>query len=201
MDDAVDRGSRGTVRSGDLAQALAAAAIAKDCFPVEIERPATYLTALEPGPAHSGPDPLGDQATFQFGDRADDDHDGPAQRAAGVDLFAEADELDLQSVEFIEHFQEVTRRTSDTIARPDQDNIESAAAGIAHHFVQARPAGLRSRYPVSVLVDDLEAALRSHLAQIEQLAFRVLIDALHPGVHGGAFHCRRLVGLEACLST
>jgi hypothetical protein len=37
-------------------------------------------------PAH----PVDDQAAFKFGDRGDDDYDGPAQRPAGIDLLGEA---------------------------------------------------------------------------------------------------------------
>ena len=93
--------------SRDLAQALTEPAIATDRFPVEVQRLATDVLAFELGPAHAGPDPLDDQVAFEFGDRPDDDHDGAAQRAAGVDLFTEADELDVEPVQFIEHFEEV----------------------------------------------------------------------------------------------
>ena len=42
---------------------------------------------------------------FELGDGADDDDDGPAQRAAGVDIFPEADELDSDPVQLVEHIQ------------------------------------------------------------------------------------------------
>jgi hypothetical protein len=50
------------------------------------------VAAFEFRAAHAGTNSLDDQASLQFCDGADDD-DGPAQRPAGVDLFAEADEL------------------------------------------------------------------------------------------------------------
>jgi hypothetical protein len=54
------------------------------------------VPAFELGPPHACPHPLDDQAALQLGDSADDDDYRPAQRAAGVDLLAEADELDVE---------------------------------------------------------------------------------------------------------
>ena len=79
---------------GHLGQAHAGSAIANDAGTVDLERPAADVAAFEPGPAHAGPDPLDDQVAFELGDGADDDHHGAAQRSAGVDVLAEADELD-----------------------------------------------------------------------------------------------------------
>ena len=93
--------------SCDLAQALTEPAVAKDGLPVEFKWFAPDLPAFEPGPAHAGPDPFDDQVAFEFRDGPDDDHDGAAQRAAGVDLFAETDELDVQAVERVQDLEEV----------------------------------------------------------------------------------------------
>ena len=79
---------------GDLAEALALAAVSLDCGVVQYQRIAADVLAFEPGAPHAGAHPLDDQVAFQFGDGADDDHDGPAQRAAGIDIFPEADVLD-----------------------------------------------------------------------------------------------------------
>ena len=92
---------------GQLAQALSALAIAEDGGPVEFERLAADVASFEPGAAHAGADPLDNKVALQFRDRPDDDYDGAAQRAAGVDLFSEADELDVEAVELVEHFEEV----------------------------------------------------------------------------------------------
>ena len=91
VEDAVDGGPGDPVSLGDLAQAVAVLAIAKDGLAIEIERPAADVTAFEAGAPHAGAHPLDDQVAFEFGDGADDDHDGAAQRAAGVDLLAEAE--------------------------------------------------------------------------------------------------------------
>ena len=108
--------------------------------------------AFEPGAPHAGADPLDDQVAFEFGDGADDDHDGAAQRAAGVDLLAEADELDVEPVQLVEHFEEVPDRPGDPVRRPDQDDIEAAAAGIPHQVIETGPARLRAGDPVGILV-------------------------------------------------
>ena len=59
------------------------------------------MLTFEPGAPHAGAHSLDDQTAFQFCNRSDDDHDGPAQRAAGVDVFPEGDVLDVQTGEFI----------------------------------------------------------------------------------------------------
>ena len=68
----------------DLAQALSLAAIGEDGFPIDVQRHAPDVPAFEAGAPHAGADPLDNQIAFKFSDRGDDDHDGPAQRAAGV---------------------------------------------------------------------------------------------------------------------
>ena len=107
VDDAVDRGSRGTVRAGDLSKGLSMLAVPDDGGAVEIERPAPDVTAFEPGPPHAGAYPLDDQVAFKLGDRADDDHDGPARRAARVDILPEADVLDVEPAQFVQNIEEV----------------------------------------------------------------------------------------------
>jgi hypothetical protein len=80
----------------------------------------------------------------------------------------------------------------DAIARPDQDNIETAAAAIGHHLVETRPPGLGATDLVGVLGDDLIAPLSGHLAQVEKLSLRVLIDCRDPRINRGALHARLL---------
>ena len=91
VDNAVDGRTRDPVRLRDLAQAVAALAIAEDGLAIEIQRPAADVASFEAGAPHAGAHPLDDQVAFEFRDGPDDDHDGAAQRAAGVDLLAEAE--------------------------------------------------------------------------------------------------------------
>ena len=69
-----------------------------DGFTVEIERPASDVAAFEAGTPHAGADQLDDQTPFKLGDGADNDHESAAQRTTGIDIFPEADVLDLQSI-------------------------------------------------------------------------------------------------------
>ena len=188
MQDAVDGGPGGAVIAGDLAQAHPAAAVAQDGFPVQIERPASDVRAFQAGAPHAGADPLDDQRAFQFRDGADDHHDGPAQRTGRIDLLAEADELNPQPVELVKRFEEVACRPGDAIAGPHQHHIEAAAAGIGHHLIEAWPARFGAGDLVRILPHDLEAALDSHLAEVVQLGFRMLVDGRDSHVECGALH-------------
>jgi len=58
---------------GDLAQALALAAFAVDCFTVQYQRIASDVPAFETGAPHAGADPLDNQVAFELGDGSDDD--------------------------------------------------------------------------------------------------------------------------------
>jgi hypothetical protein len=86
------------VAFSDLAKALAMLAVSLDGGVVQDQRISADVLAFKAGAPHAGAHPLDDQVTFQFGNCADDDHDGPAQRAAGIDIFPEADVLDLEPV-------------------------------------------------------------------------------------------------------
>ncbi len=187
MEHAVDRGSGDAVALRQLAQTLAGCDRG-GCPAVEVERLASDVPAFELGAAHAGAHPLDDQVALQFGDRADDHHDGAAQRAARVDLLAEADELDVEPVQLVEHFEEVLHGPGDPVRSPDQHDVEAAAAGIVHQLIQTGPAGLGAADPIGVLLDDLIAALGGHLAQVVELGLGMLIDGRDPHVKGGAFH-------------
>ena len=113
------------------------------------------VPAFEPGAPHAGADPLDDQVAFKLGDGADDDDDGAAQRAARVDLLTEADELDVEPVQLVQHIEEVLHRSCDSIRSPDQNNIELAAAGIPHQVVEPWPLApwsplIRSVYSLTI---------------------------------------------------
>jgi hypothetical protein len=152
---------------GDLTEALSTPTVSEDCFAVENERRASDVLTFQTGAPHAGTHSLDDQTAFQFSDATDDDHDGAAQRSAGVDLLPEGDELDVQPVEFVQHFQEVTSRASDAITRPDQNHIEAAAASIGHHLIESWPSSLHATDSIGKLGDDLETALGSQLTKIE----------------------------------
>lgn len=86
----MDGGAADQVVLHQLSQAMTVLAVAADGGSIEDEGFASYLPAFELGPPHPGAHSLDDQAAPKVGDRADDDHNRPAQRSAGIDLFAEA---------------------------------------------------------------------------------------------------------------
>ena len=182
MEHAVNGGSGDAVLPCDLTEALSMLTVSTDRFAIEAERGSSDVPAFEAGAPHAGTDSLDDQVAFELGDRSDDHDDGAAQWAARVDLLAEADELDVEPVEFVEHFEEVPRRAGDAIACPDQHDVELAAACIPHQIIEARPACLHAGDLVSDLPDDLIAALRDHLAEIVELGLGVLINGRDPHI-------------------
>jgi hypothetical protein len=118
------------VAADKLTQAVALASFMMDGLAVNGDRLPADMPAFELCPAHACADPLDDQVALEFSDRADDYDYGPAQQAGCVDLLTEADELDVEPVQLVQHLQEVLYRTGDSIGSPDQDNIELASAGI-----------------------------------------------------------------------
>ena len=172
----MDRRSRDAIALRQLSQALTVLTIAKDGAAVEVQRLTPDVPTFEAGSAHAGADSLDDQVALQFRDRSDDHHDSPAQRTAGVDLFAERDELDAEVVELIEDLEEVAGGAGDSIEGPDHEHIEAAMAGVAHQLVKTGAARLRAGDAVAVFLDDLEAALGGELVKIQGLSLRVLID-------------------------
>ena len=128
-DDLADHGPADPVSLGDLGQAHAVVTVSEDGGPVDIQRPPPNLPAFEPGPPHAGPNPLHDQTALELGDGADDDDDGAAQRPAGVDVFSERNELDVEVAELVEHLDEVLDGAGQPVEGPHQDDVELAATG------------------------------------------------------------------------
>ena len=92
------------------------------------------------------------------------------------------DVLDTNSIQLVEHLKEVLYRAGDPVRSPDENNIEAAAAGIGQHLIETWPLRFSARKPVGILIDDLVAALSSHLPQIDELRFRMLIDGRYAHV-------------------
>ena len=127
---------------------------------IQLESWTSDVAPFESSTTHAGTYTFDDQVALQLGDYGDDDNDRASQCAAGVELFAEADELDVEMVQFVEYFEEVLDRASQAIAGPDHDHIEASAASVAHEVVETGPACLRTADAIGVLADDLETALR-----------------------------------------
>ena len=92
--------------SGDLSDALAALTILVDGGAVQYQRGSTDSLTVETGAPHASSYSLDDERAFEFGDGADDDDDGTAQRAAGVDIFSERHIFDIRSAQLIQNLKE-----------------------------------------------------------------------------------------------
>ena len=160
---------------GELSQTLPTLPVPEDGGTVEIKRLPSDMPSFELGPPHSCPHSLDDEAALQFGDGADDDDYRPAQRAAGVDLFAEADELDVEPVQLVQDFEEVLNRPGDPVRSPHQDNVELTSTGIPHHGIELYRRAFAPEI-LSVLLDDPIAALSGHLVEVVHLSLGVLIE-------------------------
>jgi hypothetical protein len=79
----------------DLSQAEAAAAIGNDGSCIQVKRFAADVPAFETRTAHAGTNAFNNQRALLFRDCADDYRDGAAKGAAGIESFAEGDELDI----------------------------------------------------------------------------------------------------------
>ncbi len=83
---------------GQFTQAEAMGTIPQQSLMIEVEPWPADMLAFELGPSHTGPDALYYKVALELGDGAHDDDNSTAQRTAGIDVFPEADELDVQVV-------------------------------------------------------------------------------------------------------
>jgi hypothetical protein len=102
----------------DLGQAVAPIAVSENRNPIDLEWTPSDVPALQPGATHSCPYPFDDEVALQLGDRPDDDDDGPSERAAGIEILPEANELYAEVVEFVQHFEEVPDGPGDPVRSP-----------------------------------------------------------------------------------
>ena len=188
---------------GDLPQALPTLAVLLDSDTIQYQWSPADALAFETSAPHAGAHSFDDQAAFKLGDSADDHDDGASQRAAGVDIFPEADIFDSCPIQLVEHIEEVLYRTGNPVRCPHQYDVEAAAAGIGHHLIEARSFGLGAADLVCVLGDDLVAALSSHLAQVVKLRLGMLIDCGDTHIERGALQARLPfgLGLDSYLAT
>jgi hypothetical protein len=162
---------------GQFTQAEAMGTIPQQSFMIDVEPwPADMLT-FKLGSPHASPDALHYQVAFQFSDGADDDDDGAAQWTAGVDVFPEADELDAEVIQFIQHFQEVADRTGQSVEGPDHDYVETAMVGIFHQLIKPGPPGPGTRDLIDVFFEDSETTLLNQLNEVIALSFGMLVQA------------------------
>lgn len=92
---------------GDLGEAESAFSIAEYRGTIDVERRPSDPPAFESGAPHAGAHSFDDQVPFKLGNGADDHHDCSTERSTCVQRLTEANELDLQVIQLIEHIEEV----------------------------------------------------------------------------------------------
>jgi hypothetical protein len=125
---------------------------------------------------------------LEFGDSPDDDDDGPPQRAAGIKIFPEADELDVEVVKFVQHLEEVANGSGDPVRSPDQHHLEAGAARIPEQVIETGPASFGSGDSIGVFGNDLKTPLLGHCAEIMELGLRVLVHSGYAQIKCNSFH-------------
>jgi hypothetical protein len=178
---------------GDLTQTLAPSALLENSNPIDFEWPPADMSSLQPGAAHPCPHPFDDEIPFEFCDGADDDHDGPPEWPAGIKVLWEADELDVEMVELVEHFEEVAHGPGDPVRGPDQEHLEAAAARIPKQIIETRSTSFSPGDPIGVLGNDLKTPLLGHRAEIIELCLRVLVHTGYAQIQGNSFHFCSLI--------
>src|SRR5712692_2963225 len=79
---------------------------------------------------------LNDQAALQLRDGGDDREHRLTERRAGVDLFAEGDELHVEMAEEFERLDQVPHGASEGVERGNDDHIQAASLHVAQEAVQ-----------------------------------------------------------------
>jgi len=188
MEQAADRSAGDAVGLRDIGQAIAAVAVPEDRDPIDLDRTPADMPALQPGAAHPCPYPFDDEVAFQLGDRADDDDDGTSERAAGIDALPKTYELDAETIELVQHLEEVPHGSGYPVRGPHQDYLETAAAGIPQQIIETRPASLGPGDPVSVLANDLKTPLLGHRTKIMELGLGMLVHSRYAQIKSYSFH-------------
>jgi hypothetical protein len=110
----------------------------------------------------------------------------PAQWASRVDIFAQADELDAEMSQLVEHFQEVANASRYPVERGYEHDVETMSPGICQQLIEAGSFHSGTGNNVCVFVRNFVSALLGHFAEVEQLCFKVLVSGAHACVNRGA---------------
>jgi len=171
----------------DLSERHSRAPISHNLLSVDTKRNTTDVPALQSGSSHSSPNPFHDQIFLKLRNRTYDYNHRAAQWASGVNLFAKADEFDIEVIQFVENFEKMPDRTGHPIKSPDKHNIETVSPSIGHQFIKPRPFRFRTGNLIAVFGEYLVSPQPGHLAQVIQLGFSVLIRRRYTGVNSGSF--------------
>ncbi len=186
LEHAVDGGAGDKVALRQLAETVAPLTVPQDSVAIKNKWFTSDVAAFELGPPHGRTRSM--MRLRSSSAMAPMMTTTARPTAAGVDLLAEADELDVEPAEFVSTSRKC--RTDRAMRSEAQTRTTSKrpAAGVAHHGVESRTLSFGSTDSVGILLDDLIATLLGHLAEVIELGLGVLIEGRDSHIEGGAFH-------------
>jgi hypothetical protein len=99
-------------------------------YPVYIQRGTTNSSSFQFRSPHAGSNSLDDKTIFELGYRADNHDYRPAEWASRVNIFAQANELDAEMSQLVEHFQEMANASRHPIEGSNEHDVEAMAPSI-----------------------------------------------------------------------
>src|ERR1700740_2078550 len=106
-----------------------------------------------------------------------------------VNAFSAGDERNTQTVQLVNHLQEMSRTPRYAVERRNEHDFESLLPCVCHQRVQTRTPRSPSRNPTILIdLDHLKGTPRSKLPQVVKLRFNVLVGGGDTNVNGGGFH-------------
>jgi hypothetical protein len=151
---------------GNFRQTHSRAAVANNLRSIDLERRTTYSSTFQFRSSHPGFDSFDDQTLLELGNRTHNHDDRSTQWTGRVDIFADADELDLEVVQLVEHFQEMADISSDAVKRRNDHNVKSVSPSIRQQLIESTSFGLRAGNCVGILTHNFKSALFCEFAQV-----------------------------------
>jgi hypothetical protein len=127
---------------GNLSQRSAFPPQFGDSFHIDYSPGPPDAFAHGPGMRHSSPDPFRNQVPFELSHCTHNMKEELPSRCSRIDTFGQADEMDSESVEFIQALNQVFQGTSKAIELPDENHIEHPFTSIPHQCVELGPMTL-----------------------------------------------------------
>ena len=132
--------------------------ITHDLLSIDIQRCPANSPHFQFRSTHPGFHALDDEISFEFGNRTDDDNHSAAQSTASVDVFAVADKLDANTIQFIQYFEKMPYASGHSVESGHKHDIEFAPTSVGHYFAgpsHVLPTGRSARFFSPLGVQDL----------------------------------------------
>src|SRR5208282_1150463 len=143
------------------------------------------------GPPHTGSNAFHQHALLRLRHTPDYDGEESPHRRGAINPFSRGNELDSQSIEFVNHFQEVLRASCQSVKGGDENDIKAFSTRIRHKGIKPRTSCLAAGHaPILIFLYDREVSLRSKSPQVVELAFDMLVCGADTDVNGSFWMTR-----------